>query len=77
MSEIEVQRDLFHRWFKQPLADLYNNTDAGFAVLMITLPGPKHLTRSDLRLGSNAFVPIRTTEYLAPRASAATFSAQI
>lgn len=38
MSEIEVQRDLFRRWFKQPLADLYNNPDAGFSVLMITLP---------------------------------------
>lgn len=38
MSEIEVQRDLFRRWFKQPLADLYNNPDAGFPVLMITLP---------------------------------------
>jgi hypothetical protein len=38
MSEIEVQRDLFQRWFKRPLADLYNNPDAGFIVLITTLP---------------------------------------
>jgi hypothetical protein len=35
---VSVERENFNRWYKRPLGNLYADNDAGFPILLITLP---------------------------------------